>query len=85
MVELIGCLVFVGKFIGLQGSVIKQFKTASNCTITLKAQSNTSQTNSKNHKHHNRHHNNDQHSHQVCIIDGTRVNIEKCLELIRDK
>ncbi|TRY74764.1 hypothetical protein TCAL_05671 [Tigriopus californicus] len=76
-----------GKFIGLQGSVIKQFKTASNCTITLKAQSNSQTNNStKNHKHHSRHHqNNDQHGNQVCIIDGTRVNIEKCLQMIRDK
>eukprot|EP00095_Tigriopus_kingsejongensis_P005435 maker-scaffold224_size251237-snap-gene-0.15 protein:Tk05435 transcript:maker-scaffold224_size251237-snap-gene-0.15-mRNA-1 annotation:"kh domain-containing protein" len=68
-----------GKFIGIQGAVINHFKAASNCTMTLKGlQNSRGQSNRSKGR-------DSSEGPQTCIIDGTRVNIEKCLELIREK
>jgi len=77
-----------GKFIGLQGNNIRNLKLASKCSVQLR------QTDENGHfKSFQRGQprsgraaaDGDQDSYQVCLIEGTRSNIDHCLDLIRQR
>jgi len=75
-----------GPFIGASGSNIKKMKQLCNCNITLKDDSRKSNSsNQKRHQSNSRDRSQGEYSSNLCIIEGTRANIDKCLDLIRDR
>lgn len=79
-----------GKMIGKKGETVKQFKNETKCSITLQERNDNTQTRYKD----NRRYRKDEKGHhseidpfelQICIIQGTRNGIDRCLELIREK
>ena len=92
---------FPGKFIGVSGATIKSLKQSSDCIIVLKnspsviaaqqqqkknggGKNNNGGSNSKSWRNH---HDTlgDPDEKQVCVLEGTRANIERCLANIRDR
>lgn len=72
---------YCGRFIGAKGANVNQLKSASKCRVMLKEMSS--------HHHHKKNNRrkyyDDSYDFHLCIIEGTRTNIEKCLELIRER
>jgi len=75
-----------GPFIGAAGNNINRMKELCNCNITLKDDSRKSNSsNQKRHHSKSRDRSQGEYSSNLCIIEGTRANIDKCLDLIRDR
>jgi len=73
-----------GSFIGGNGAHIKKLKETCNCNITLKDNVNKSKRNRGNGRSRNDR-SDSAGSLNLCIIEGTRSNIDKCLDMVRDK
>lgn len=71
-----------GSFIGVNGSHIKKLKSECNCNVILK---NDRQKSSQKRRLRGRERKYGDGSLNLCIIEGTRTNIDKCLDMIRDK
>jgi len=78
-----------GTFIGYGGSNIKKMKSDCNCNIILKddnkKSSNSNQTNQKRSKLRSRDRRFGDGTLNLCIIEGTRTNIDKCLDVVKAK
>jgi len=72
-----------GSFIGYSGNHINKLKQQCNCNIILKDDSH--KANQKRHHSKSRDRRTGDGSLNLCIIEGTRNNIDKCLDLIREK
>jgi len=79
-----------GKLIGRSGDTVKLFKNETKCSIQLHERNDSLQGRYKNNQ---RYRNRDKKQHseiepfelQVCMIEGTRNGIDRCLELVREK
>ena len=69
-----------GKFIGAKGSNVKQLKETTNCAIQLRQIDENGCF-----KAFQRHNPDGGDQVQVCLVEGTRANIDHCLELIRQR
>jgi len=74
-----------GTFIGGNGSHIKKLKSDCNCNVILKDDSQKVSSNQKRSRLRSRDRKYGDGSLNLCIIEGTRANIDKCLDMIRDK
>ena len=78
-----------GKFIGMNGNCVKELKSASKCQVRLRNpedNNNNSNSNSLNAKKKAyQHYREDPNGLQIAELQGTRAQIDKCLELIRKK
>lgn len=79
-----------GKMIGKKGETVKQFKYETKCSITLQERNDNTQTRYKDNRRYRKdekgyHSEIDPFELQICIIQGTRNGIDRCLELIREK
>jgi len=73
-----------GRFIGFGGSNINKMKTGCNCNIILKDDNKkSSYTNQKRSRPRSRDRYYGDGSLNLCIIEGTRSNIDKCLDLVK--
>jgi len=79
-----------GKMIGKRGETVKQFKSETKCSIQLQERSDSMQGRYRDNRRY-RSQNKDQYPDtdpfelQICMIEGTRNGIDRCLELIREK
>lgn len=79
-----------GKLIGKKGETVKQFKNETKCSIQLHEQNDSFQGRFRDNRRY-RIREKEQKSEmdpfqlQICIIEGTRNGIDRCLELVREK